>query len=127
MAPPQSGYSSTEIWIELEFGNVGFGGRENRSTRRKKLSEQRREPTTNSIPSHIGGRRVLSPLRHLLPSFHLSRTFLSVGGVSNAVFLFVGCCFFLLLVFEKLAGSPKVVLIIASVLTIEHFSNDCRK
>ena len=38
------------------------------------LSEQRREPTTNStdiwrrvresIPSHIGGRRVLSPLDH---------------------------------------------------------------
>ena len=26
MASPQSGYSSTEIWIELEFGNVGFGG-----------------------------------------------------------------------------------------------------
>ena len=24
VAPPQSGYSSTEIWIELEFGNVGF-------------------------------------------------------------------------------------------------------
>ena len=23
-APSQSGYSSTEIWIELEFGNVGF-------------------------------------------------------------------------------------------------------
>ena len=40
----------------------------------KNLSEQRREPTTNSthilrrvresIPSHIGGRRVLWPLRH---------------------------------------------------------------
>ena len=40
----------------------------------KNLSEQRREPTTNSthrlrrvqesIPSHISGRRVLSPLRH---------------------------------------------------------------
>ena len=40
----------------------------------KNLSELRREPTTNSthilrrvresIPSHIGGRRVLSPLRH---------------------------------------------------------------
>ena len=40
----------------------------------KNLSEQRKEPTTNlthilrrvreSIPSHIGGRRVLSPLRH---------------------------------------------------------------
>ena len=26
MAPPHSGYSSTEIWIELEFGNVGFRG-----------------------------------------------------------------------------------------------------
>ena len=40
----------------------------------KNLSKQRREPTTNSIhiwhrvresiPGHIGGRRVLSPLRH---------------------------------------------------------------
>ena len=40
----------------------------------KNLSEQRMEPTTNtthiwrrvreSLPSHIGGRRVLSPLRH---------------------------------------------------------------
>ena len=40
----------------------------------KNLSEQRREPTTNSThiwrrvresnPGHIGGRRVLSPLRH---------------------------------------------------------------
>ena len=26
VAPSQSGYSSTEIWIELEFGNVGFWG-----------------------------------------------------------------------------------------------------
>ena len=44
----------------------------------KNLSEQRREPTTNSThiwrrrqdlnPGYIGGRRVLSPLRHpLLP------------------------------------------------------------
>ena len=44
----------------------------------KNLSEQRREPTTNSTriwrrhrdwnPGHIGGRRALSPLRHpLLP------------------------------------------------------------
>ena len=47
---------------------------ENRSTRRKNLWEQGREPTTNSThiwcwrrafnPGHIGGRRVLSPLRH---------------------------------------------------------------
>ena len=45
----------------------------------KTLSEQRREPTTNSTriwrqhqdlnPGHIGGRQVLSPLRHpLLPN-----------------------------------------------------------
>ena len=45
----------------------------------KNLSEQRREPTTNSLPhmastpedlnpGHVGGRRALSPLRHpLLP------------------------------------------------------------
>ena len=26
MAPPQSGYSHTEIWIELVFGNVDFWG-----------------------------------------------------------------------------------------------------
>ena len=26
VAPPQSGYSSIEIWIELDFGNVGFRG-----------------------------------------------------------------------------------------------------
>ena len=47
----------------------------------KNLSEQGREPTTNSThiwlrrqdlnPAHIGGRRVLSTLRHpLLPKFH---------------------------------------------------------
>ena len=50
---------------------------ENRSVQRKKKpSEQRREPTTNSThiwrpcwdlnPGHIGGRRVISPLCHLL-------------------------------------------------------------
>ena len=47
---------------------------ENRSTRKKNLSEQGREPTTNSAhichrdlesnPGHNGGRRALSPLRH---------------------------------------------------------------
>ena len=44
------------------------------TTKKQKPSEQRREPTTNSTriwrrrwdlnPGHIGGRRVLSPLRH---------------------------------------------------------------
>ena len=47
---------------------------ENRSTRKKNLSEQGREPATNSAhichrdresnPGHNGGRRALSPLRH---------------------------------------------------------------
>ena len=48
----------------------------------KNLSEQRREPTTNSThiwrrvresnPGHIGGRRVLSPLRHpCSPTFNI--------------------------------------------------------
>ena len=92
MATPQSGYSSTEIWIELEFGNVGFGGREDRSTRRKKAIGTEKRTNNKLNPE---------PLRHLLPSFHLSRTFLSVGRVSTAVFMFVGCCFFLLLLFEK--------------------------
>ena len=54
--------------IELEFRSIGFlRRRENRSNRRKlNLTEQRREPTTNSThiwrrrrdsnPGHIGGR-----------------------------------------------------------------------
>ena len=51
VAPPQSGYSSTEIWIELEFANVSFLGEGNPEYPEKNLSEQRREPTTNS--THI--------------------------------------------------------------------------
>ena len=52
---------------------------ENRSTRKKNLLEQGREPTTNSThiwrrrrdlnPGHIGGRRALSPLRHPCPVY----------------------------------------------------------
>ena len=83
MGPPQSGYSSTDIWIELEFGNVGFSGEGETGVHgEKNFSEQRREPTPNSthilrrvresIPSHIGGRRVLSPLRGLSPLHYIS-------------------------------------------------------
>ena len=60
--------------VELEFGNVGFCGGRKTGVPGEKPSEQGREPTTNSThirrrdresnPSHIGGRRVLSPLRH---------------------------------------------------------------
>ena len=60
--------------IDLELGSVGLcEGRKTRETGEKPL-EQGREPTTNSThiwrrvrgtnPSHIGGRRALSPLRH---------------------------------------------------------------
>ena len=59
--------------IELEFRNGGFCGEGKTEYPEKNLSEQRREPTTNSThiwrrvresnPGHIGGRRVLSPLR----------------------------------------------------------------
>ena len=74
MAPPKTGYYSTEIRIELEFGNVGFWGEGKTGVTGEKPLEQRGEPTTNSahiwrrvresISSHFGGRRVLSPLRH---------------------------------------------------------------
>ena len=60
--------------MELEFGNVGFWGEGKTGLRgpEKNLSEQSREPTTNSTHiwrrvresnlGHIGGRRELSPL-----------------------------------------------------------------
>ena len=65
MAPQQNGYSSTEIWIELEFGNVGFGGREDRSTRRKKAigSEKR---TNNKLKN-----RATAPSAPFVPSVFL--------------------------------------------------------
>ena len=60
--------------IELEFESVGFKERGKPEYPEKNLSEQGREPTTNSThiwrrrqdsnPGHIGGRRVLSPLLH---------------------------------------------------------------
>ena len=78
VAHPQSGSSPTWFLVELEFGNVVFGERGKPEYPEKNLLEKRREPTTNSThmrrrrwdlnPGQIGGRRVLSPLRHpLLP------------------------------------------------------------
>ena len=59
--------------IELKFGSVGFKKRGKPEYPEKNLSEQGREPTTNSTHiwrrrqysnlGHIGGRRVISPLR----------------------------------------------------------------
>ena len=74
VAHPQSGSLSTWFLVELEFENVGFWGQGKTGVPEKNLSEQGREPTTNSThiwrrrrdlnPGHISGRRVLSPLRH---------------------------------------------------------------
>ena len=77
VAHPQSGSSSAWFLIDLEFGNVDFWGEGKTGVPGKNLSEQRREPTTNSTyiwrrrrdlnRGHIGGRRALSPLRHPFP------------------------------------------------------------
>mgnify|MGYP006973431270 CR=1 FL=1 len=66
--------SSTEIWIELELEIFVFEEMGKPEYPEKNLSEQRREPTTNSthilrrvpesISSKIGGRPVLSPRRY---------------------------------------------------------------
>ena len=82
VAHPQSGSSSTWFLIEAKFGMLVFEERGKPVYPEKNLSEQRREPTTNSThiwhrrrylnPGHIGGRRVLSPLHYPLlpkPSF----------------------------------------------------------
>jgi len=63
--------------MELEFEIVGFEEKGKQVYPGKNLSEQRGEPTTNSThiwrrrrdvnPGHIGGRRMLSPLRHHFP------------------------------------------------------------
>ena len=76
-AHPQNGSSSgLTVLVELEFENVGFEERGKLEYPEKNLSGQRREPRTNSThiwrqrldlnPGHVGGRRALSPLRHLL-------------------------------------------------------------
>ena len=75
--------------IELEFGNAEYP--------EKNLSEQGREPTTNSThlwrrrrdlnPGHIGGRRALSPLRHPLVQVYYSRLYLGIEIASRPLLL----------------------------------------
>ena len=78
VAHPQSGSSSTWFLIELKFRMLVFEERGKPVYPEKNLSEQRREPTTNSThiwrrrrylnTGHIGGRWALSPLHYpLLP------------------------------------------------------------
>ena len=79
VAHPQSGSPPTGFQIELEMEMLVFEERGKPEYPEENLSEQGREPTTNSThiwrrhrdlnPGHIGGRRALSPLRHpLLPN-----------------------------------------------------------
>ena len=71
---PLSGSSSTVSRSNLNLEMLVFEERGKPEYPEKNLSEQGREPTTNSThiwrrvresnPGHIGGRRALSPLRH---------------------------------------------------------------
>ena len=74
VAHPQSGSWSTWFLIELEFANVGFWGEGKTGVPGENLSEQGREPTTNSThiwrrrrdmnPGLIVRRQAFPPLRH---------------------------------------------------------------
>ena len=78
VANAHSGYSASQSTSKLKFVNVGFWGGGKTEYPAKIFSEHRKEPTTNSThiwrrsrdlnPGHMGGRRVLSPLRHLNPN-----------------------------------------------------------
>ena len=74
VAHPQSGSSSTWFLVELGIWKCWFLRRGETGVPREKTLSQSREPTTNLThiwrrhqdlnPGRIGGRRVLSPLRH---------------------------------------------------------------
>ena len=55
MAPPKSGYSFTEIWIKLEFGNglLVFEKRGKLKYPEKNLSEQTQKRTNNKLNPHM--------------------------------------------------------------------------
>ena len=80
VAHPQSDSSSTWFLVKLEFENVGFWGEGKTGVpgyQEKNLSEQKREPATNSTNichwhqdmnlGHISWRPALSPLCYPLP------------------------------------------------------------
>ena len=84
------GSTSTEwFFVYLIPGWLVFEQRGKPEHPEKNLSEQRREPTTNvthiwrrrqdSNPGHIGGKRVLSPLRHPCSLLVWQLTFLSIS------------------------------------------------
>ena len=63
MAPPRSGYSSTEFWIELEFGNVGFWGEGKTGVPGENpLGAEKR--TDNKLNPHIASSPRIDPEPH---------------------------------------------------------------
>ena len=63
MAPPHSGYSSTEIWIDLEFGNVGFLGEGKTGVPGEKpLGAEKR--TNHKLNPHIASSSRIDPEPH---------------------------------------------------------------
>ena len=71
---PHSGSVAHNSWSKWNLKMLVFEERRKPEYQERNLSEQRREPTTNSThiwrrrrdlnAGHIGGRRALSPLRH---------------------------------------------------------------
>ena len=84
-----------DSWSNCSLEELGFEERGKPEYPEKNLSEQRREPTTNSThrwrrrrdlnPGHIGGRPVPSPLRHPL----LPKLFPSLGKVGLTTGVYV--------------------------------------
>ena len=106
----------------------------------KNLSEERREPTTNSThiwrrrrdlkPGHIGGRQVLSPLRHpLLPWFDVSLCLQYYCVSTSAQSVNVGsdsfCTFAPYLRITKKSGSQQLILFLPLEHKIHIFSPPC--
>ena len=93
--PPSGSSSLPDSWTNWNLEELGFEERGKPEYLEKNLSEQGREPTTNSThiwrrrrdlnPGHIGGRQALSPLRHPLllwrPKNHVQHVFF-VGETS---------------------------------------------
>ena len=106
-----------DFLVELKFENVGFWGEGKTGVRGKNLSEQRREPKTNSTNiwhwcqdlkvGHIGGRRVLSPLLHPCNSIYV----ISLGKVLNYVW--------------TLKKHKSVISVILPAMRSEHFGETC--
>ena len=107
VAFPRGGSSSTVSRSNWNLEVLVFDERGKPEYPEKNLSEQSREPTTNSThiwrrvresnPGHIGGRRALSPLRQLCsPRWQIfSKMFQNTSNTSNLFYLRL--CFYVII------------------------------